>query len=122
MAVGQVAYDMHIPPLQGAAKLNCRYEGKSSCLSLFRCFVNAAYGIVVGNGDNIQLISGRPSDHLLRGIETVGYIAMDMKVYLDFLLLLCCWGYLYSSNTIPSFRRFPLRSTVIVRESPTRWL
>ena len=122
MAVGEIADNMDILLLQGATKLNCRYEGKPSGLSLFRCFADAPYGVVVCNGDNIQLISRCPGNYLLRGIETVGYIAMDMKVYLDLFPLLCWCGYLYSSNTIFNFRLFPLRSTVMVRESPTRWL
>ena len=71
MAVGEIADNMNIPLLQGAAELNCRYEGKPSGLSLFRCLADAPYGVVVGNGDNIQLISRCPCNYLLRRIETV---------------------------------------------------
>ena len=122
MAVGEVADNMNILFLQGAAELNCRYEGKSSCLNLFRCLGDAPYGVVVCNGDNIQLISRCPRNHLLRRVKTVGYIAVDMKVYLNLFRLLCCCGYLYSSNTIVNVWLCPLRSTVMVMESPTRWL
>ena len=122
MVVGQVAYDMDSTFLQGAAKLNSRYDGNTSEMGFFCCFGDTPYGVVVGNGDNIESGSGRQSDHLLRGINTIGDIAMDMEVYFNLCLFFPWRGYLYSANTILNFRLFSLRSTVMVRESPTMWL
>lgn len=92
MVIGQVAYDMDIPFLEGAAKLNCRYEGKPSGMGFFSRFSDTPYRVVVGNGDNIQSTSGRPSDHLPGGIKAIGDVAVDMKVYLNLYLLFPRWG------------------------------